>query len=135
MSRSLAREQAFIFLYQISVQQDDVEAQLERFQETLNLGEADLTFFNTLVAGVRAHREALIEVIRPCLRRWAFERLPRIDQTILELAAFELLFGHDAPPNAVISEAVLLARKYSGEEARSYVNGVLASILKQHAEN
>ena len=46
-------------------------------------------------------------------------------------AAYELLFGREAPPAVVINEAVELARRFSEEAAVRFVNGILDGIAKQ----
>ena len=47
----------------------------------------------------------------------------------MRLALQELLAHRDSPPRVVISEAIELARAYSGEEAAKFVNGVLDGVV------
>ena len=53
-----------------------------------------------------------------------------MDRNVLRLGAFELLYLDDIPAKVSINEAVDLAKKYSGEEAGKFVNGILDSIKK-----
>jgi transcription antitermination protein NusB len=55
---------------------------------------------------------------------WRLTRLPRIDRDILRLAAVDLgAFG--TPPAVACNEAVELANRYSDEQGRRMINGVL----------
>jgi N utilization substance protein B len=55
-----------------------------------------------------------------------------VDRNILRLAAAEILFAaSDAPPGAVVNEAVELAKKYSTGESGRFVNGVLGSLVRE----
>jgi N utilization substance protein B len=54
-----------------------------------------------------------------------------VERNILRLASFELLFRSDIPPKVSINEAVDLAKRFSGEEAGKFVNGVLDKIKNE----
>ena len=58
------------------------------------------------------------------------DRISKIDFAILELAIYELIYT-DIPFKVTINEAVELAKKYGDEHAKSFVNGILASIVKE----
>jgi N utilization substance protein B len=83
---------------------------------------------NQLVRGVREHADDLDSRFSPFLKRWTKDRLPKVDLTILRLAVFEMFYVEDVPGNVAISEAVLLCKKYSSEESRSYINAVLGRL-------
>ncbi|MFN9624221.1 MAG: transcription antitermination factor NusB [Cyanobacteriota bacterium] len=55
---------------------------------------------------------------------WRLTRLPRIDRDILRLAVVDL-DGFDTPAAVACSEAVELAKRYSDEQGRRMINGVL----------
>lgn len=131
MSRRDAREAAFMLLYQIEIQKGEEERQLAEFIEQREVAAGDVPYLKQLFDGVRIRREDLDTTFTPYLKRWTKNRLPRIDLTILRLAVFEICHVPDVPDSVAISEAVLLARKYSSEESRSYINAVLGRL---HAE-
>lgn len=54
----------------------------------------------------------------------------KVDLTILRLAVYEIQWDEDVPAGVAINEAVELAKKYSGEEGPSFVNGVLGKIAR-----
>jgi len=58
-----------------------------------------------------------------------------VDRNILRMAVFELIFEKTLPPPIIIDEAIEVARKYSGQEAAVFVNGILDGIYKSLPEN
>ena len=58
------------------------------------------------------------------------ERISKIDLAILKVAIFELIYSK-LPYKVVIDEAVNLAKKFGNDNSKSFVNGVLASIVKE----
>ena len=128
MSRREAREKAFMLLYQLEIQREDEEAQLASFLEERDVNEQDKPYLVSLVSGVRSTRDDLDARFAPLLKRWTKERLPKVDLTILRLAVYEMFYVADVPQNVAISEAVLLCRKYTNDESRSYINAVLGRL-------
>ena len=78
-----------------------------------------------LVRGAMQNREALDERIGDAAKNWRVERMAILDRLVMRLALQELLQHRESPPRVVISEAIELARAYSGEDAAKFVNGVL----------
>ena len=62
---------------------------------------------------------------------WKTGRMARTDLCILRVAVYELLFDEHIPAGVAINEAVLLAKKFGGEDSSSFVNGILAKIQRQ----
>ena len=73
---------------------------------------------------VLRNRDDLDARLDRVMEGWRLTRLPRIDRDILRLAAVELeQFG--TPLAVACSEAVELANRYSDEQGRRMINGVL----------
>lgn len=130
MSRSEAREKAFQLLFQLEIQKGDLESQIEKFIEVQNVKSGDADYVLQLVRGVRSRLADLDESFEPLLKRWTKQRLPKVDLSIIRLAVYEIRFVEDVPNNVAISEAVLLAKKYSNDESRAYINAVLGKLSK-----
>ncbi len=94
-------------------------------------GEGEHAFVIDLVKGAMAGREALDERIGDAAKNWRVERMAVIDRLVLRLAVQEMVAHRESPPRVVISEAIELARAYSGEEAARFVNGVLDGVFKR----
>ena len=90
-----------------------------------------LDYARSLVAGVQEHHADLDVLIGKYADRWAIERMPVIDRSLLRMALFELLWGDDIPVAVAINEAVELAKSLSTEDSGRFVNGLLGKIAEQ----
>ena len=131
-TRRVARETALRVLYTIDVGKQPVEEVLSETLEANDLDEKGIEFTRSLVTGtLRSQKEIdgqldRIAVGFPTIRQTA------VDRNILRLAAAEILFHvSDAPPGAVVNEAVELAKKYSTAESGRFVNGVLGTLVRE----
>lgn len=81
------------------------------------------------VQGVIARQDELdAELARYC-RDWPLSRLAPLERNILRLALWEMVSGA-TPPAVAIDEAVRLAKRYSTDEAGTFVNGVLGAAQR-----
>lgn len=90
--------------------------------------ESDAQYARQLVEGTITHQKHLDEWISEAAHDWRIHRMPAIDRNILRLASFEIAEEPDVPLSVIIDEAVELAQAYSTDEAKRFVNGVLASV-------
>ena len=76
---------------------------------------------------VVSRRQELDERLDGVMEGWRLTRLPRIDRDILRLAATDMEdFG--TPAAVACNEAVELANRYSDEQGRRMINGVLRRL-------
>ena len=116
-----------LFQWDISEQEP---AKLEgKFWRSAKAAENTRAFANRLFEGTVREAKALDELIAKHSENWRVERISAIDRAILRLALFELR-EKSTPAKVVLNEAVELAKKFSSEDARSYVNGILDAVLK-----
>lgn len=128
MNRSEMREQAFILLYEKEFFTDKPCEEIEEvFAENISeLSEyAKETFEN-----VCERREELDEIISSYLSGWKISRLPKVNASILRLAIYEIKYAESVPSGVAVNEAVELAKKYSGADDYTFINGVLGSYLR-----
>lgn len=122
MSRRRARKQAFLVLYQSDVNESPVEATFERWRSY----RGDLEEYAVrLASGVEREKEDLDAVLSEVSVGWPVHRMNAVDRNILRLALYEMRFVDDVPPDIAVGEAVELAKGFSGEEAPTFVAGVL----------
>jgi transcription antitermination protein NusB len=76
------------------------------------------------VRAVLRHRADLDQRLDAVMEGWRLTRLPRIDRDILRLAAVEIE-DFRTPAAVACNEAVELANRYSDEQGRRMINGVL----------
>ncbi|MFZ2937763.1 MAG: transcription antitermination factor NusB [Candidatus Omnitrophota bacterium] len=132
--RTLAREFAIQILYQMDITHDNCEVSLGNFWATRleeHIEEEVKNFTNLLVNGVFDNLAAIDKIIAQFATNWQLKRMAVVDRNVLRMGCFELTFRNDIPPKVSINEAVDLAKKYSGQEAGKFVNGVLDKIKKE----
>ena len=83
-----------------------------------------------LVYGVWQHRDELDAVIERFARNWRLDRVGRVELNLLRLGVYEMLYRADVPPKVSMNEAVTLAKKYDGDDAGTFVNGILDAVSK-----
>ena len=82
---------------------------------------------------VSDHLKELNQTIATAAENYDLDRLSRVDLAILRLGVWEINHAPDVPAPVAINEAVNLARSFSGEEAASFVNGILDRVAKEHS--
>ena len=122
MSRSTARKQAFLTLYQSDVTGKTARETVARWRQYR--GDLD-PYAVRLVRGVDVERESLDALLSEVSEGWPVHRMSAVDRSILRLALFEMIHSEDVPPEVAVGEAVELAKGFSGDEAPAFVGGVL----------
>jgi transcription antitermination protein NusB len=89
-----------------------------------------LSYATEIVRGVQEHQAAIDELIASYADRWAIQRMPVVDRTLLRIALFELLWGDDIPVPVAINEAVELAKDLSTEDSGRFINGLLGRVAE-----
>jgi transcription antitermination factor NusB len=84
-------------------------------------------YLQAVVRGVARHREQLDAVIHGIAPEWPVVQMAPVDRNVLRIALWEIGSG-SSPTRVAISEAVELARTFSGEGARRMVNGALGTF-------
>jgi N utilization substance protein B len=116
-------------LFQWDMSEQDLKKLEVKFWRSAKAAEDTRTFANRLFEGAAKEAPALDEIIAKHAENWKLERLSAIDRAILRLAIHELRSA-DTPPKVVLNEAVDLAKKFSSEDAGSFVNGILDPVYK-----
>ena len=131
MNRSEARELAFEFLYQIEIQRELNEEQIELFIENNEITDANaIEYIKDIVKGIENKKEQIEEIISNNLKAdWKIERISKINLSLLKLGIYEIKYK-ELPYKVVINEVVELAKKYGEESSHSFINGILASVVK-----
>lgn len=127
--RRLARENVFKLVFEYTFYGSVNEGTLELMLVGSNLTEDDRNYINATYLGVVTKEVELKDIIEAHLEGYKLERVYRPDYAVLLLATYELM-EHTAPNAVVINEAVELCKKYGTDKSGSFVNGVLAKIVK-----
>ncbi|MCC8016725.1 MAG: transcription antitermination factor NusB [Clostridiales bacterium] len=128
MNRREMREQAFILLFEKEFFPNSDYLEIENiYSENISpLSEYGKEAFEN----VSAKKAELDEIIQKYLKGWKIGRISKVNISILRLALYEIIYEENIPANVSVNEAVELAKKFSGAEDYSFVNGVLGSYLR-----
>lgn len=95
--------------------------------------EEDVSFADKLLSVISEHRAEVIGTIESASHHYLENRIFPLDKCVLMIAVAEILYFDDKeiPPVVSVSEATNLAKKYSGDTAADFVNGVLSGIINK----
>ena len=82
-------------------------------------------FAEELIHGTLEHLETVDSEIKEYAANWTFDRIAKVDLSVLRLAIFELLQRRDIPPIVSINEAIELGKIYSTPDSKRFINGIL----------
>ena len=137
MNRSKTREESFKLLYSMQISKDvDIDEQIKMFLEQEEIEDSDvISYIENIIKGVKENEKDIEEKIEQNIKEdWTLSRISKIDLTLLKLAIYEIIYTK-LPYKVVINEVVELAKVYGDDSSKSFVNGVLASIVKKYIEN
>lgn len=131
MNRSQVRELAFKLLYQIEIQKEVNNEDIELFFENNQINSEEAKeYIEDIINGVAKESTDIIEEISKNLKQdWEVDRISKINLALLKLAIYEIKYKK-LPYKVVINEVVELAKKYGEETSHSFINGILASVVK-----
>jgi N utilization substance protein B len=128
--RRKARESTLQILFQLEFDNSTLERILNEHWKNRKVHKEIKEYSNWLAKGIVAHQEKIDNIIQSASEHWRISRMALIDRNILRMAVFELLNEKDIAPAVVINEAIEVAKKYSGEKAFTFINGVLDAVRK-----
>ena len=135
MNRSETRKVAFELIYSLEIQKisrDEYEEQINLFLENNGIEENKVKeYVQDVIYGIEDHKEEILDQINKELsEKWEISRLSKINVAILKLAIYEILYKK-IPYKVAINESLELAKKYGEETSKNFINGILASVVKE----
>ena len=138
MTRRELREHIAQMLFVIEFhEREDIKEQALGYIEGLNesrvedCNEKDRDYMLTKLDNIVDAVGEIDKVIEEASVGWQLKRMNKVDLTVLRLAVYEIRYDEDIPNKVAINEAVELAKKYGGDSSPSFVNGILAKIVKE----
>lgn len=123
--RSELREIIMKVIYQtLLLEEYDLE---ELIKEQI---EIENEFVNETCKGILEHKDEIYKLANKYLVDWTMDRLNKVDQAIICLGIYELMYT-DTPSVVCINEAIELSKKYSDEAITKMINGVLDKIYHE----
>ncbi|MCL2354770.1 MAG: transcription antitermination factor NusB [Oscillospiraceae bacterium] len=138
MNRTKTREQAFKLLYQIEIQKGLSDEDIDLFFSYISEGESLLSkeaeeYIKDIAYGTQKEKENIYEAISKNIKKdWQMGRISKVNIALLKLSIYEIVY-RQIPYKVAINEAIELAKKYGEETSPSFINGILASIVKEQS--
>jgi len=129
-----AREAVIQTLYAQEMGNDKAVSQFEEILKDKKVKGSKAEFARKLLKGVLEHIDKIDEIIKDHLIDWSFDRLDKVDKQILRLGIYEILYT-DTPYQIAIDEAVKIAKNFSEDKAKSFINGILDRVAKENLNN
>ena len=139
-ARSAARLAAVQALYQMQMEKTPLARLLHEFHmhrlghevEGEEYAEAEVDFFDDLVAGVDARRAEIdAALVAKLASGWTLARLDKTMLQVLRCGAYELIARPDVPVGSAISEYVDVAKAFFDDREAKFVNGILDAVAKE----
>ena len=133
MKRSAIRELAFRLIYSLEIQKtEDLEEQIELYLECNEVEENEAKeYIKDAIFGIKENINEIQGLIEKNLKAdWKIDRISKIDLSLLKLAIYEIKYK-EIPYKVAINECLELSKKYGEESSKNFVNGILASVVKE----
>lgn len=132
MNKSEIREEMFKLIYSLEVQKSEDLNQINVFLDNGEFKEVEKNKIKENVLKIISLESEISEEISKNLKSdWNISRISKINMSILKIAIYEVIYKK-LPYKISINEAVELAKKYGDETSASFINGVLASVVKDN---
>ena len=129
-SRRKARELALKILYQKDSTGGAWKETFKYLADFMYIAGESKDFAKELMEGTLKNLKLIDSKISEFSKHWKLSRISVVDRNILRIACYEMLFMDKIPHAVSIDEAIELGKKYSTEESKSFINGVLDGIRK-----
>ena len=132
MTRSIIREHIFKILFRAEFyNKEELTQQAEYYvSELSNARDKEIEYIKDKTLAIIDKLSEIDEIINENSDGWPTNRLGKAELTIMRLAVYEIRFDEEIPDGVAINEAVELSKKYGSDNSSSFVNGVLAKIIK-----
>ena len=130
MTRRQIREEIFKLLFEHELIDNNIQKRIEEVIEEEKITKEDqIDFLKSYVTEIIENEEILIEKIKNILDGWTYERLGTIEKVLLKISFYEILIkkvGYEI----AINEVLEIAKKYSYNDTKDFLNGILAKLVK-----
>ena len=133
MKRSAIRELTFRLIYSLEIQKvEDLEEQIDLYIQCNDIEENDAKeYIKDAILGINKNIVEIQGLIEKNLKAdWKIDRISKVDLSLLKLAIYEIKYKQ-IPYKVAINESLELAKKYGEETSKNFINGILASVVKE----
>ena len=137
-SNRKAREVALQVLFQQSFQEAKSPLDLfNSFADNFEFDQNTRDYALFLTQSVIEKSDELDQVIATHSRHWRVDRLAVIDRILLQIGIYELMFSTntETAPKLTMTDILDLSKKYSSDDSKSFINGILDQVYSQSNPN
>lgn len=130
-SQRSAREVALQVLFQNGFQDNRSAIDLfNSFANSFKFDHETRDYALYLTQGVLNQEQEINAVISQSSSNWRIDRIAMLDKILLQIAIFELIFAKEnqTAPKLILTDIIDLAKKYSSEDSKNFINGILDQI-------
>lgn len=131
MTRREIREEIFKLLFERELVDNDIDKRIAEVMEEEGIKvEKDIDFLKSYITEIILNEKDLIEKIKMTLDGWTYERLGTLEKVLLKISFYEITIkkvGYEI----AINEAIEIAKKYSYDDTKEFLNGILAKLVKK----
>ena len=131
-NRSDLREIIMKIIYQVNMfEESKLDYDLnDLIKEQL---EVENEFINETIDGIIKNKDKIDSLANKYLKDWTMDRLNKVDQAIISLGIYELMYT-ETPSIVAINEAIELSKKYSDDAVTKMINGILDKIFHEETK-
>lgn len=134
MTRREIRKEIFKLLFEHELIDNNIEKRINDVINEENLKKNDeIDFLRSYVTEIIENENILIEKIKNILDGWTYERLGTIEKVLLKISFYEITIKNIGYEIA-INEVLEIAKKYSYNDTKEFLNGILAKLVKDIKE-
>lgn len=132
MRRTQIREHVFKLLFRVEFHDSSEMAEQEElyFDDFELLAEDEKAYIEARLAKIMEVLPDIDTKLQEITVGWKKNRIGKAELTILRLALYEIIYDDEIPAPIAINEAVELTKKYCGDGAPAFVNGILGKMTK-----
>ena len=134
MTRREIREEIFKLLFEKELIDNDIDKRIsEVIEENKIKKEEKIEFLKSYVIEITEKEDILVDKIKNVLDGWTYERLGTLEKVLLKIAFYEILIK-DIGYEIAINEVLEIAKKYSYDDTKEFLNGILAKLVIEKNE-
>ena len=130
MTRREIREEIFKLLFEYELIDNNIDKRINDIINEENLKkDEEIDFLRSYVTEIIENQNILVERIREVLDGWTYERLGTIEKVLLKISFYEITIK-DIGYEIAINEVLEIAKKYSYNDTKDFLNGILAKLVQ-----
>lgn len=131
MGRINTREKLFQLVFEQCFQ-DESTLLYDEVMSDANIDDENKEWLSNMYSEIVEKKTILLDELSKYIKVYSVDNMFKVDLAILMMALYEIKYYKLTPVKIVANESVELAKKYSTVRSAKFVNGVIASIIKDN---